>query len=354
MPLLPRGMYRRGSAFYLRSWEGGRERRRSLGTEYTKALDQYHRIKGGNERTTPAGTVAQMGDRWVEVSVRTRRTERGRKEVLSRFRRLFARFAGHIPIDRLTSDTIREFRIWLEARRRGKVRMAYSAETVRHALSDIRAFLGWLIESGYLDRNPWPRRVMPRIPERPPKTLTEAETKTLVGLPYPYGWVIRIGIATGCRWGELCRLQARDLQNGALVVEQSKTGRVKRIPIEPELVKEIQGRVGRLVPFSGESKGSFTRVVRKLSGVERFHPHMLRHTAATRWLEAGMNLAAVKEILGHASIVTTQRYARLSDAAVRAEAERVWSRTGSLTGSPRSKRVSRERGNLLAVNSLGR
>ncbi|HEV8577718.1 MAG TPA: tyrosine-type recombinase/integrase [Thermoanaerobaculia bacterium] len=84
------------------------------------------------------------------------------------------------------------------------------------------------------------------------------------------------------------------------------------------------------------------------------HPHRLRHTAATRWLEAGMNLAVVQQLLGHRSIVTTQRYARLSDDAVRAEVERVWNRTGSVTGSPRPKHVSRKRGKLLASVSSGR
>jgi integrase len=354
MPRLPRGVYRRGKSFYIRTWNGGRERRRSLGTDFTRALELYHRIKGGDDRVAVRGTVAEFGERWIDVSVKTRRTERGVREARSRFHRLFRRFAGHLPIDRLMPDDIREFRLWLEARTRGKAKKKYAPEMVRHVLSDVRAFLGWLVDSGYLDRSPWPRRVMPRIPERPPKTLTNAEVKTLLKLPYPYGWVVRLGLGTACRWGELCALQAKDLQNGALVVEQPKTGHVKRIPIEPALAKEISKRVGLLVPFSGTSKSSFARLVRKLSGIDRFHPHMMRHSAATRLLEAGMNLAAVKEILGHRSIVTTQKYARLSDEAVRAEAERVWNRTGSLTGSPRSKRVSRKRGKLLASVQLGR
>jgi site-specific recombinase XerD len=63
--------------------------------------------------------------------------------------------------------------------------------------------------------------------------------------------------------------------------------------------------------------------VRRHSGVEGFHVHQLRHSFACRWIEAGGTLAALQQILGHASVVTTQQYARLSEDSVRREAERI-------------------------------
>jgi site-specific recombinase XerC len=81
-------------------------------------------------------------------------------------------------------------------------------------------------------------------------------------------------------------------------------------------------RVGLLVPLV--NGWSFTEQSRKLSGVSRFHPHMMRHTFATRWLVSGGSLAALQELLGHSSITTTQRYARLNGDMVRREAERVY------------------------------
>ncbi len=165
--------------------------------------------------------------------------------------------------------------------------------------------------------------LLPRVQERPPDRLMDDEVAALARLPEPFGFVIRLGLGTGLRWGELCRAQATDVERDMLVVSQTKSGRVRRIPLSPELLAEVRERVGRLVGFSAENPGGYARAVRRLSGASRFHVHQLRHTFACRWLERGGSLAALQQILGHSSVVTTQRYARMDEDAVRDEARKV-------------------------------
>lgn len=139
--------------------------------------------------------------------------------------------------------------------------------------------------------------------------------------PEPYGFIVRLGLATGLRWGEMVRAQARDIRHGMLVVSHTKSRKMRRVPLPPALLEELRFKIGPLLPI--QNSWGFTRQVRRYSGVERFHPHQLRHTFATRWAESGGNLAALQLALGHSSIVVTQRYARLTDEHVRAEANRL-------------------------------
>ena len=61
----------------------------------------------------------------------------------------------------------------------------------------------------------------------------------------------------------------------------------------------------------------------KKTGIKGFHVHQTRHTFACRYVEAGGELAMLQEILGHASVVTTQRYGRPNAKAIRNDANRV-------------------------------
>ncbi len=316
MPRLPKGMYQKGKAYYTRKWEGGRDRWITLGTDYEEACRELREFRSGGRRLPNQSTVSVVAARWLEMYVATARPASGHKAV-QRVRDYLAPYLGIKPVERVTKDDLRGYRIWLDGR-------GISPQTVVHVLSDARCLFRWAEESGYVDRSPFPRRLMPKIQERPPDRLADEDVAVLQSLTEPCGFVIRFGLATGLRWGEMVRAKADHVENEMLVVSQTKSRKVRRVPLPPEFQRELRLRVGKLVPFVDSS--SFNLKVRRLSSVADFHVHRLRHTYACNWLERGGSLAALQQILGHASIVTTQRYARLLDAHVKAEAATLWGR----------------------------
>jgi len=233
-------------------------------------------------------------------------------------------FLGHVLLHKLAKDDLRAYRIHLE-------RTHLSPQSVRHVLSDARCLFNWCEDVGLMDRAPIPKKLLPRIQERPPDRLMDEEVARLVVQPEPYGLICRLALGTGLRWGELVRATAADVQGGMLVVHQTKSGKVRRVPLSCVLQGELRMRVGRLLPI--RNGNAFARQVRRLTGIENFHPHQMRHTFACRWIESQGSLAALQEILGHSSIVTTQRYARLGELHVRQEAERMEGRLASQVAS---------------------
>jgi len=309
--------------WYVRLYRGGTERWVALGTEFEDAVQKAKALQSGAELPNEERiTVSRAAERWLASYVCTQRTGTGQRLAKQRVRDYIAPYLGHMLLERVTGEDVRALRLRLERN------TGLSLTSVWHVLSDLRCLFNWCADTGLVERSPFPRRVMPKLQERQPDRLTDEDAEHLRLLPEPYGFVCRLALATGLRWGELARAQASDVERGFLVVHHTKSRRVRRVPLDSQVLAEVRGRVGRLVPFSNKSNGAFATAVRRLTGIEGFHAHQMRHTFACQWLERGGSLAALQQILGHASIETTQRYAKLSDEVVMREAERIGRQAG--------------------------
>jgi integrase len=323
-------MFKRGLCFYTRLRGHYGDRWISLGRDRDEACRKFREIRRGK---APAGRVSveEAAGQWLEGYVRTQRNERGAELAGRRVAMYLVPYFQYRPLASVTAEDLRHYRLHLE-------RQSLAPQSVAHLLSDARCFFNWCESAGLVERSPVPKKLLPRIPERPPDRLTDEEVEAVLKVPEPYAFVVRLALGTGLRWGELVRAQASDVENSMLVVHHTKSGKLRRVPLAPELLAEVRQRVGRLVPMRNST--GFTRQVRRYSGVRRFHPHQLRHTFACRWLERGGNLAALQLILGHSSIVTTQRYARLTDDHVRAEAERIGGNSVAESVAVRPRRLA--------------
>lgn len=305
MPRLPTNMIRRKGkpGFWYRKVTHGKVSVRFLGTDFEDAKNRLRSLKDDVVPTS----VEEAAKRWLKVAVPLNRKDVRLAE--QRIRDYLIPHLGHVLLSRLSSEQVRGYRMALE-------KSHLSVQSVRHVLSDLRCLLNWCEDSGLVSRSPFPRRILPKVQERPPDRLTDEQVEAVSSLEEPYGFMCRFLVFTGLRWGEFVRAQAADIQGGLLVVSQTKSGKVRRVPVP----QEAMGRVGRLCPI--KHADGFNLSVRRRTGFD-FHVHQLRHTFACRWLERGGSLAALQEILGHASIVTTQRYGRLGEAHVIEEARKV-------------------------------
>jgi integrase len=312
-------MFRRGPSLYFRSRAGGRDRKKSLGRDFIEACRKYRQIQAGIIRPFDRVIVRAAAAQWIEVYIKINRTPKNARTAESRVKRYLDPVMGHRRVDEITVDDLRRYRVHLQQK-------GISLQTVAHVLADARTFFRWCEELGYCARAPIPHKFLPKLEETLPRFLTEEELEALDHLGEPWRFVIRLSLATGLRWGEACRADAKHLtRDGWLEVEKTKSHKTRRIPLmetDPVLCREISQRVGKLIPFKENSVGSFNRTVKNLSGLSRFTHHQLRHTFASLWLQRGGNLVALQEVLGHSDIKLTQRYARLTADFVRQEARR--------------------------------
>lgn len=124
-------------------------------------------------------------------------------------------------------------------------------------------------------------------------------------------YVAKIALSTGARWSEAEGLKGSQISNNKITYTNTKGGKNRTIPISKELASEIPLKRGNL--FTGCEK-AFKEAVKR-AGIELPKgqmTHVLRHTFASHFMMNGGNILVLQQILGHANIVDTMKYAHFS------------------------------------------
>ncbi|MBI4311092.1 MAG: site-specific tyrosine recombinase XerD [Chloroflexi bacterium] len=227
----------------------------------------------------------------------------------------------------------------------------YSNTTVARKIASAKAFFNFLAQEGELSGDPTDEISSPRIGRSLPKALTIEEVDLLLAEPYRSSTpealrdaaMLELLYASGLRVSEMADLEVRDVNLKEHYVRCIGKGSKERVvPIYPKAVQAIaayvrHGRPKLLHPHQRESalflnhrgerltRQGFWLILKghaAAAGIEKsITPHMLRHSFATHLLAGGASLRNVQELLGHASISTTQVYTHLTDELVRRQYE---------------------------------
>lgn len=234
---------------------------------------------------------------------------------------------------RVTRPAITVYLISL--RRRGR-----SAATVKRRTAAIRAFYRHLLREDALKDDPTLDLAPPKLPRRLPRVLTVEEVERLLAAPDPSTHrglrdraMLELMYASGLRVSETVGLDLSDLDLAHEIVRCVGKGNKERlVPVGSQAVRALRAYLGQVRPrlvHGRLTQAMFvSRLGRRLSrqgcwkvirgyarraGITKaLTPHVLRHSFATHLLERGADLRAVQEMLGHASISTTQLYTHVS------------------------------------------
>lgn len=222
---------------------------------------------------------------------------------------------------------LRDFRAWMS---RKAIEGAVAASRAR-SLSGVKNFLRWLDKNGIVHNAPIKNVRTPKIPRKLPRPLFEKQAMELVHQPAK-NWIdlrnhalFILLYGCGLRIDEALSLDVKDLPRDGYLRVIGKGRKERQVPVLP-IVESALREYHAICPFAktlnrplfmGE-RGKRLRqqiaqkALRELRGSlklpETATPHALRHSFATHLLQNGANLREIQELLGHASLSTTQRY----------------------------------------------
>ena len=256
------------------------------------------------------------------------------------------------PVDpvRLSSEMIRAYLQWLD--RQGEKRASMARK-----LASIRSLYRFLTRDGLVSHNPAEEIRTPKQHKELPRVLTKDEAAALMTIPAKPspGWLrdralLETLYSTGARVSELVGLNVDDLDAANQLVRLRGKGRKERIvPIGDMALDAIRSyraalpsgspRFAAQALFYNRRGGRLT--ARSVARIVSRHsksfaggpisPHTLRHSFATHLLDEGADLRAIQEMLGHASLSTTQKYTHVAMDQLQAVYDKAHPRAGQDT-----------------------
>ena len=271
--------------------------------------------------------------------------ERGRAQKTAENYHLYLQrlieFAGDIQIDKLSTETIRKWRLWLN-RYENEQGATLSTLTQSYHLIALRSFLAYCSKRDILTVTP-EKVELPKAKRKQVTFLSQEETESLIGSIKPDSpqelrdkAILELLYSSGLRVSELCNLN-RDhinLKRGEFMV-RGKGQKDRPVFISPEATEWLASYIATrsdsakplFIRYSGAKTGdeesfrltprSVQRMVShyaKLAGITKHvSPHTLRHSFATDLLMNGADIRSVQSMLGHSNIATTQVYTHVTD-----------------------------------------
>jgi integrase/recombinase XerC len=238
-----------------------------------------------------------------------------------------------VPLKSVDHIVIREFLGDL-------IEQGFSKRSIARKLACVKSFFKYLLKTHVVESNPTTIVISPKLDTRLPQFLDEEAVTRLMEQPdstQPEGArdaaILELFYSTGIRLGEMLGLRVGDVDEGNGTIKVTGKGRKQRIvPFGSHALKALRRYMARREEFSkrGERTDRLFLTVRgkpmnpkgvnllmnkyiaQVSEIEKKSPHVLRHTFATHLLNRGADLQAVKELLGHESLSTTQIYTHVS------------------------------------------
>jgi site-specific recombinase XerD len=296
----------------------------------------------------------------ITLFAATKASEGKSENTVSWYRRrlsAFSEFLGEVP--KITEFTLPNARAFVSSLQERSIRYekhpytktqegGLSAFYIHSYVRAIKAFGAWLFDEGFTTSNVMTRLKRPQLPKPMIEILTDEEinrlfnslnTNTFLGLRMMC--LLLLLYDTGIRASELIGIKLEDIdwQNDTIKV-WGKGNKQREVAFDPQTRKYLLRYVNafRSEPANPNSKEVFlstkgepltycamAHLIKRAGesvGIPRLHPHLSRHSFAVKYLVAGGDLIALKLILGHTDIATTQIYLHLAQAQVNVRKQR--------------------------------